>query len=193
MPTTLDHIEGLTLSDDAVKRHTNELNSLRYLAQGLNFLALQVGGIEMEVQQRIPRDKIVVGYGNVPWLKGVPMGLVACSFHWYAMSACNYARLVGWLALGQEPRKASGYVTRTIPSVFTWRNKVAAHFARTDPHKNDSPADLASSTMFPLGFDDGLFVTQPLVYSQSGSTAKLPKWSLTRIHNELTGRYWQRP
>jgi hypothetical protein len=106
------------------------------------------------------------------------------------VSVCNYARLVGWLGLGQEPGKAATYVRRTVPAVLAWRNKVAAHFALTDPRTDDSPADLESSTMFPVGLEDTLFVAQPLVLSKSGRTAKPLKWSLTHVHEDLTRRYW---
>ena len=190
MTITIDYVEGLALDEETVKRFGNELTSLRYLAQGLDFLAAQVSRLESEVQERLPANRVVVGVGNVPWLRGVPMGLVACSFHWYAVSACNYARLVGWLALEQDEKAAGAYVRRTIPRVLTWRNKVAAHFARTYARDEDSPADLVSSTMFPVGFEDDVFVAQPFVYAQTGSTTKPLKWSLTRVHNDLTGRYW---
>ena len=69
--------------------------------------------------------------GNAPPLKGVPQGLIACSFHWYATSACNLVRLVGWLGQEQNSKKADAYVGRVIPNVRIWRNKVAAHFAIT--------------------------------------------------------------
>ena len=187
----IDHVEQLVLGEDAAnKRYFNELNSLRYLAQGLKFLSDEVGRIESAVRERIPKDKIVFGIGNVPWLKGAPMGLVACSFHWYAVAACNYVRLAGWMTLNEDESAARDYVKRVMPDTLKWRNKVAAHFSRTDRRNDDTAADLVSSVMFPVGWEDDTFITQPFIYSQTGSTAQPMRWSLTKTHSELMARYW---
>jgi len=186
----IDHVETLTLDDESVRRCRNELNSLRYLAQGLDFLNRQVQQIEAEVRSRIPRDKVVFAIGNAPWLQNLPLGLVACSFHWYAVAACNYVGLAGWLGLGEDADAARAYQARVIPDTLLWRNKVAAHFSRVAPRKGDTPADLVSSVMFPVGFVDDAFVAAPFNYSQSGSTSRDMRWSLTKTHAELTKRYW---
>ena len=92
-----------------------------------------------------------------------PRGLVACAFHWYAVSACNYVSLTGWLAHGEaisdrvRKQKVKKYVQEVLGAVEAWRNKVGAHFALVYPFDEDSPADRASSVSFPIAFVDGSF------------------------------------
>ena len=191
----IDHVDKLELPDDRLRICGNELRSLKYLAQGLQFLYGQVKGIEDQITDAVDRDKTVFIFGNDPLLRSVPQGLVACAFHWYAVSSCNYVRLVGWLAHGGDSKKAGKYVEQILPEVRVWRNKVGAHFARTDPSKEDSAADLAVSVIFPIGFEDDAFYACPLklAISQGGSTSTSRgdiRWSLTRTHRGLAARYW---
>jgi hypothetical protein len=134
-------------------------------------------------------------FGNAPQLQGIPQDLVACAFHWYSVTACNYARLVGWLVNGGDIAKATEYLKHVIPGVYVWRNKVGAHFARTSPRKEDTPADLAKSVIFPISFDDDAFYASSLVRGmssrgQKSSSRKDMRWSLTHTHQELARRYW---
>jgi len=120
---------------------------------------------------------------------------VACAFHWYAVTVCNYIRMVGWLTYGQNPTNARKYVERVIPAVYVWRNKVAAHFAVPDPKKEDSAADLAMSVMFPISFYDNAFYAGLLKLSigeggKSSTSRGDMRWSLTHTHYDLTPRYW---
>ena len=94
----IDFIDKLELPDDKAKIHYNELHSLNYLAVGLKFLYDQVQKLEAEIASRISKGKKSFHFGNSPVMKGIPQDLVACSFHWYAVTACNYAKLVGWLS-----------------------------------------------------------------------------------------------
>ena len=188
----LDHVDNLELSGEAVSRYGNELRSLDYLAQGLWFLFRQVQQTEEMVTEAVGRKRQVMMFGNAPALSNVPQGLIACSFHWYAVSACNYVRTTGWLANDQDSRKAS---ERVLPAVKLWRDKVGAHFARVGPRSEDTPADLAASVMFPVGFVDDAFSTNPFTLSlSSGGEASSSRtdmqWSLTRTHRALASRYW---
>lgn len=190
----LDHLEPIELSEESASAHTNELRSLGYLSQGMTFLSSQMTRIEQRALEQTP-DKQVFAFGNVPGYEWVPLGLMACSFHWYAVSACNYVRMVGWLGSDGDPKSATEYVKRVIPSVYVWRNKVGAHFAITKPEKNDSPADLAASVMFPIAFSDDAFITSPFILAMSGGGASSASrddmnWSLTKTHAELGERYW---
>ena len=191
--TILDHVDSLRLDEGAERRYGNELNSLTYLAQGLQFLSGQVEQVEAAVRGRLPPEKMVTLFGNAPKLRGAPMGLIACSFHWYAVSACNYIRLVGWLTSGGDEAAAAAYVGRVAPDMLAWRNKVGAHFSRTDPRRGDTPADLAASVMFPVGFGGATFATQPFAYAQTGSTVRQMPWSLTKMHGQLAARHWPAP
>ena len=212
----LDHVENLELTDEDADKHYNELLSLAYLSTGLSFLDNQVRKIEEEFRRGLPGSESGgYYYGFHPNLDGVPQGFVACCFHWYSVTVCNYVRLVGWLINGQNPKRAKEYVETVIPEVYNWRNKVGAHFAQSDPLKSDTPAVLAWSVMFPIGFDGGTFYTDPVrVTRSSGERQKRPsgiddwrwrylahsgrkietspanmKWSLTQVHGGLSSRY----
>jgi len=195
----IDFIDKLEMPDDKVKIHYNELHSLNYLAAGLKFLYDQVQKLEAEIASRIPKDKKSFHFSNSPVMKGIPQDLVACSFHWYAVTLCNYAKLVGWLANNGDSIKAREYMERVLPQVYLWRHKVAAHFAIIDPQTKgrhpDTAADLAKSVMFPLSFDDDAFYANSLglTMTQKGksSTSRHDmRWSLTHTHRNLISRYW---
>lgn len=194
----IDHIDNLKLTDSQVRNSYNELHSLDYLAKGLEFLYDQVQKLEGEVIKRVGNDRQVYLYGNAREFRGIPLGLVACAFHWYAVTVCNYVKMVGWLANGGNSKKAREYMERVLPQVYLWRNKVGAHFARHTPKltgKNkDTPADLAMSVMFPIGFINDAFYASPFKLSlrQSGrlSTTQNMQWSLTHTHRALIPRYW---
>jgi hypothetical protein len=190
---TIDYKDNFVLPDD--EAHSNELRSLRYLACGLWFLYDQVQKVEAEVAKRVGDGKQVFIYGNDPQLEGIPQDLVACAFHWYAVSACNYVKMIGWLANAGDSNKAREYMECVLPQVYLWRHKVAAHFAIIDPRKDDNAADMAKSVMFPISFDDGAFYANSLTLTQSSggktsSSRQDMRWSLTHTHRNLILRYW---
>ena len=152
----LDYIENFGLSDTERKKYHNELQSLNYLRLGLEFLYKQVKKIENKVGQQMASNKVYFAYGNVPGLGWIPRELIACSFHWYPVSICNYALLVGWLQHETNPNsKTAKYYRDSVlkdKGVVDWRDKVAGHFARADDYKRDSPAERMASTLFPFAF-----------------------------------------
>jgi hypothetical protein len=82
-----------------------------------------------------------------------------------------------------------------IRDVVTWRNKVAAHFAITDPHEEDNPMTLETSIMYPVSYDAGRFRVGswvPGVTYQDGTKheSEIPPWSLTEVHEKVSARYW---
>ena len=190
----IDHITNLKLSDEQEKGHFNELRSLAYLTTGLRFLYEQVQRVEAEVINRLPKHKQVYILGNTREMQGINQELVACAFHWYAVTVCNYAKLVGWLAYGDDKTKVLAYLKRVLPQVYVWRNKIGSHFARHSP-KNDNPATLVMSVMFPIAFESDAFYTRPftLTITKGGkqSTSRQDvRWSLTHTHCDLIPRYW---
>lgn len=191
----IDYVDNLDLREEDAKQYFNELRSLEYLVKGLTFLNAQVQKIEAEVMDGLDKRRKVFMIGNAPQLQGIPQDLVACAFHWYSVTACNYARLVGWLVNGGDTAKATKYVKCVLPEVYIWRNKVGAHFARTSPRKEDTSADLAKSVMFPISFDDDAFYAGSLRLAmtskgQGSSTRTDMRWSLTHTHQQLASRYW---
>lgn len=193
----IDYIANLKLSDEEEVGHFNELSCLSYLATGLRYLYEQVQSVEAEVNKRFPRNKEVFVFGSAPGMEGVNQALVACAFHWYAVTACNYVKMVGWLTNNGELSKAKKYMKSVLPQVYLWRHKVAAHFAIIDPRKDDNAADLAMSVMFPISFEKDAFYTGSLTLTMSGggkqSTSRQDmRWSLTHTHCDLIDRYWRR-
>ena len=213
----IDHADNLELKDEDAERYFNELRSLQYLSTGLNFLNTQVRRIEAVVNARLEKDQVVFMCGNAPELQGIPQDLVACAFHWYSVTACNYVKLVGWLLNGGDTAEANRYLQHVLPEVYVWRNKVGAHFARIGPREEDTPADLAKSVTFPISFDDDAFYVNSLVLTMSSGGQERPRpqgiadwrwrllgmsgrerissrkdmrWSLTHTHERLSSRYW---
>lgn len=191
----LDHTDKLELPDNKVKTQFNELRSLCYLATGLRFLCEQVQKVEAEAIKRVANDRKVLIFGNAAGMQGINQGLVACAFHWYAVTVCSYVKMVGWLVNDGDSSKALKYIKDIIPAVYVWRNKVAAHFAEIAPKKEDNPADLGKSVMFPISFDDDAFCTGSLTLTlgtggRSFTSRQDMRWSLTHTHRSLIPRYW---
>lgn len=194
MPVTLDHIDHLVLEGDEEVHHGNELVALSHLKLGLNFLYSQVSKVESVVLARLDPSKEVWALGNAPFLDGIPQGLIVCSFHWYAVSACNYVHLVGWLTNGHDKPKAREYVEHVAPSMYLFRNKIGAHFALSSPSPKDSQADLERSTMFGVSwyrdrFYAGAYNLSVRRKGQSSSSRTDMRWSLTEMHELLRARF----
>jgi hypothetical protein len=210
----LDYKEGIHLRNDNLPgMFYNEIRTLKYLSVGLKYIFAQVYKIEQEILRKAEKkDECFLSsmppevknafknqiaglrihsFGNDPSLPWVPRDLIACAFHWYAVSVCNYVSLVGWLA-NLDPKK---YAIKIIPQVVTFRNKIAAHLARWIPRKDDTAADLDMSVIYPIEFcDDAFYVgvwklTKKSISEESSTTHDF-RWSLTKTHFELVLRYW---
>ena len=212
----IDYVDNLELSDSAAQRYCNELRTLDCPLAGLDFLNSQVRRIESEVGGRLDSDKVAHMFGNAPQLQGIPQNLVTCAFHWYSVTACNYVKLVGWLANEGDTSRATEYLKHVLPEVRIWRNKVGAHFAQVEPRREDTPAVLAKSVMSPLSFEDDAFYVGSLTLTMSSGEENQPRpegiadwrwrllmmsgrersssrqdmrWSLTHTHERLSARY----
>ena len=191
----IDHIKNIPLTDKQRARYFNELKSLDYLAKGLYFLYGVVKKKESDIIAKLNPKKRCFIFGNSLELNEARQDLVACFFHWYAVSVCNYVKLVGWLANSEDKDKAEEYLKSIIPKVKLWRNKIGGHFARHTPREKDNPVELDMSIMLPIGFNDDAFFSPPLNYFKriSGITYQCGedmRWSLTKTHEELITRYW---
>lgn len=190
--TAFDVIDNRSVPAPLSGNQSNALNSLKYLSQGLSWLARAVGSEEQKLAIQLPSDKRLTLWGNNPELSTAPMGMLACSFHWYAVSACNFVRLAGWLTNGGDDAAALDYLKAVLPDVKVWRDKVGAHFAIAGPLPKDSQADLMSSVLFPIGWDDDCFVAAPMNLVLGGrrpSASSLQRWSVTRTHEALQSRF----
>lgn len=188
----LDYLEGLELSDEEADEHYDARMALARLGEGLSWLNREVAQVELRARREAAKDDVLVALvGGV--LEGLPLGLLSCAFQWYAVSACNYAQLVGWLAT-RNTQSAKGYVRKIMPRLLKFRNKVAAHFALTDPRR-DNEADLTASVMTHVVYLHGRLCAAALtpVVKNDGQEITVTKdlsWSLTLAHERLTPRYW---
>lgn len=140
--------------------------------------------------------------------------ILPCLFHWYGVSLCNYARLVGFVygvATGAVPKVPETDSDRKkikkwcdecvkkvkeMSEVVRWRNKIAAHFAVTDPHREDNVATLDMSVISPVGYFGGRYRVGAMTMVKTGSdgttqTSGLPPWSVTEVTEKLSPRFWK--
>lgn len=209
----IDYVQALDVDEqDAV----NEIGTLTCLASGLAVLAHQVAVLEAPIQayEQAHRKRVRFTGFDVELPDGtiLPSGseqLLPCYFHWFGTSVCNLARLVGFLsgvASGAYERKATedreqwqviarhcGTYVDSIPELTTiklWRNKVFAHFAITDPRKNDNPGLLDVSAMSPVTYIDGRFRVGGMFHHIRGADVDMPQWSVTEAFEQLAPRFW---
>ena len=210
---TLDAVKQIEVR---TSEFPNELSTLKYLRYGLLQLAAQVSSLEEVIRKHESETKKqIIFFGDDPRISQERRLILPCLFHWYGVSLCNYARLVGFVG-----SVATGKVTKAMPKtnsdrktikescdkyvesvmeiseVVRWRNKVAGHFAATDPHKEDNVATFDMSVIPPVGYSNGRYRVGILamVKTDSDGTAKtsdLPAWSVTEVTEKLSPRYWE--
>ena len=197
--TVLDHLDQIRVSGDVFRDPANEYWALLWLRDGMRFLARQVETCEEAVRQNYthPSNLQVFAAGNLPEFSRVPMTLVTCAFHWYSISACQYARTVGMIAESQDGSrpKALAYVENVLPEVKAFRDKVAAHFAWGTSNEKDSPAERVASIIPGIAWQNDRFVVAPYRVSvvkggKHSDSREIYPWSLTDIHAKLCARYW---
>ena len=187
----LDNIEDWTLTPEQRSKYHNDICALNVVWFGLEHLYATVLKCEQAVrnssvprtQKRLPEeDKAQI--------------LARCAFDWYAVSACNFVSLIGWIAkqVGLTTEEHKQYLTRVLPAVEIHRNKIAAHYSRHSPRKDGHALQLASTMFFSLPQVNGRFVANAYMLSisrkgvSSDSAALLP-WSVVETHDELRKRY----
>ena len=189
----LDFKDKLELPENEAEDHYDARMALARLGEGLFWIHSEVAKIEMGLRKEASKDNIQIAIvGGI--LEDKPFGLLSCAFQWYAVSACNYAQLVGWLAF-RDTDLAKQYVKKVMPRLLNYRNKVAAHFAITDPFR-DNEADLAASVMTHIVYLRGRLCAAaltPIIKSdgQEISASRDFSWSLSLAHERLAPRYWK--
>lgn len=207
---TLDTIASITVDSE---RFFNECRTLQMLRTGLLGIADNLKRREAAWGQWTQgKVKFHVHGLDIDGTKG-DLDLIACFFHWFGVSVCNYARLVGFVGclsrgdfaradLGDPARcrdvKAAvdAYVDSVaeLSDVLVWRNKVGAHFAITAPRKDDNISTLDMSVMFPVSFTDGRYRVGELTLTRTSAAGTLrsaiPHWSVTTVFESLLPRYW---
>jgi hypothetical protein len=205
----LDAIEKLEIP---IEGHANEIGTRRMLLSGIKQLHATIKRREIQFERATGGKLIVQQFGAASDEEKEFLDTVACFFHWFGVSICNYVRLTGFLrgmSLGHFTRKdlrdpanfktikesAKAYVESIpeIEAVRVWRNKVFAHFAITDPIKEDNISTLEMSVIHPVTFEGKYFVGGMTMFrknSEGSFTSELPRWSLTEVFEALEPRYW---
>ena len=212
MPTLiLDAIEPVEVQEPD---HFNEVRALMTLRRGLWGLANSVNNREAPYREMAKKMSYVVMGAEIDGPTR-DIDMVACFFHWFGVSLCNYARLVGFIRglqkgeftradLSDETKtkdrlikKSIDAYVRKIPElepVRIWRNKVLAHFAITDPLKDDDIATLDMSVVFPVSYIAPHYVAGYFQMTRSNSsgthTSELPEWSVTEVYEKIAPRFW---
>jgi hypothetical protein len=194
------------------EKYLNEYNALVQLKNGLIALYNHVRPEELRIIES-KRGSFIQFWGRPPQMAEQLFNLLPCYFHWFGTSVCNYARLVGFIVsreqgiitdadLQLEPSRAKikdacNEYTRNLvelQEVLKWRNKVAAHFALTDPRNDDNIATLEASIVYPIGFDNDRFRTGTMIFSRGDATtsytSEIPRWGLTEVFESLAPRLW---
>jgi len=197
--TILDHIDDIRIPGDVFREPSNEYWALICLKKGLEFLYQQAARLDAITQLKLnPTDNMKVSaFGNFPGTEAIPKALLTCSFHWYAISACQYVRTVGAIACMHDSNRPIPieYVQAVIPEVLAFRNKVAAHFSWSTKHSQDNDAERLASIIPPLTFIDDSWNVGALevAISKKGKTltsAAVEPWSISKVHLKLARRYW---
>lgn len=205
----IDKVLDIKISPE---KYNNEFNALMQLKVGMIALYNNVRPVEAQILQKT-QGKRVFFFGESSLVPSEIDRLLPCFFHWFGNSLCNYARLTGYIVareqgyvtdadLQLEPerkkiKEACDNYVKTLPEiqeVLKWRNKVSAHFALTDPRKDDNIATLEASIIFPVGFEIDRFRTGTMILSKGDNTvnheSEIPRWSLTEIFEQLINRFW---
>lgn len=190
----------------------NEINTLMNLKYGLIQLYNSVRPMELKLIEE-NNDGELLFFGNHPSIPREFHNLLPCLFHWFGTSVCNYTRLVGYIVckeqglitqqmeseninIRQIKDACNNYVKNVeeIKEVLKWRNKIAAHFAITDPRAEDNIATLEASIIYPIGFTATRYKTHNFNFSKIEDTniiaSELPQWSLTETFEVLKDRFW---
>lgn len=198
---TLDHLDHIYLSKEEQERYTNELESIRYLKDGLVILATWVNRIEIKLRKIIPseHEATALTFGTAPELQGIPYGFIASAFHWYSVSACNMVKLIGSIAKQQDSSRVTPaqYTESVLPRIKSFRDKIGAHFSASMTSTHDNPAERTLSVLPPVVYTNNHFVASLFVLVQaeaetleSSNSSGVQPWSLTVAHEELGRRYW---
>jgi hypothetical protein len=197
--TILDHVDDIRVPGNPFKEPVNEYWALVCLNVGLESLYAHASKLEEQVRKEIDPEGKVHGFsqGRIPGLQTWENALLTSMFHWYAVSACNYARLVGAIArqLDEHRPTPPEYIKKVMPEVLSFRDKIAAHFAWSTMNERDNEAERASSVFPQLSWSgDALKVRAFTLYMRKGDkvsdSAAIRPWSVTKVHKELRLRYW---
>lgn len=198
--TVLDHSQGITLDTSNLPFNNYQAFKSNYV--GLKILADTVRELELTYIANDPYAQYVAMHLN----NNIP-DIIPCAFNWFSVTLVNYLRLValvdlmntkGWksdMLTDSSNQKiirthCKDYVHRAIPEIYLWRNKVAAHFAATDPFHNDNLGTLEQSIMNPVTYKYPYYHVGLVKWNTQGEISELPVWALTNAYENLSSRFW---
>ncbi len=119
--TVLDHIDMISVPGNVFAAPANQFWALVCCHDGMSFLYRQAKHYDVAVNSRIAPGLSVFGM-NLEEFDSVPQSLLTIGFHWYAISAYQYALIVGSIARSQGGRWASSdkYVEEVMPEIFAF-------------------------------------------------------------------------
>jgi len=212
----LDLTEKIELPDEIKAKFCNELTTLANIWRGMCLIYQWAYKIEQKANEGIKagdgfktmplevrkafenKDVRYFSAFNDPAFAWVDKGLLYSLFQWYAVSACNYVRLVGYLAKesGSSKQEALAYVEKVIPNVKWFRDKIAAHPVRASKaeDKRDNEADRIASVIYQVVFDNRRFYAPiwQVTIGRKGQQVRGTNpgsWSITETHEKLIKRY----
>ena len=127
MPTLmLDAVAGVAVDSEA---YFNECRTLQMFSTGLLTIAKNLKQREAAWEQRTQGKVKFHVYGlDIDGTKG-DLELIACFFHWFGVSVCNYARLVGFVrGLARLPFRRAGRRSRGHRRIPGPENRPASEF-----------------------------------------------------------------
>jgi len=194
---TLDYIDKIIVNLE--NSHTHNLDTLKYLGEGILFLANLIKK-EEEILKKGPYTKstFFLGSSSNKFLPNV--------FNWFSISVTSYCRTVKFLDIMQKNNWTTKdvfrnkqkikdgceeYIKKVVPEIYTWRNKIAAHYAITDPKKEDNEATLEYSLLTPVTWLNNHYCVGALNLEKENEASSMPKWSIIEtLEEKLIPRYW---
>ncbi|OGI10201.1 MAG: hypothetical protein A2Y40_03780 [Candidatus Margulisbacteria bacterium GWF2_35_9] len=197
----LDSVENINL--DTNNMPIANLQSILHAKVGLHTLAVTIRKEEIDVKNG--------GYGPAPVMMtmGFPKntGLINSCFNWYSITLMSYLRLIKLIYLMYEntwstadlqveankkiiKKECVKYVKSIAPEIYMWRNKVAAHFAATDPSNADNLGTLEQSLMGNIDYHKPYFTAASFLWTSNNEKSQLKSWALTKNFEDLSQRFW---
>lgn len=207
---TIDKVHNIIIE---TSKYNNECNTLDDLLHGLTFIYNIIKKYEIDKIDNSEGRKIFsIGRTEIDDNQG-NHNMLPCLFHWFGVSICNYARLAGYIVMQENNtikkehlEDANNYKMikdacneyvhgiDEMKEVIKWRNKIAAHYAITDPRKEDNIATLEASIIFPVSFRYDKFITGGYNVVKGNQDEKIfseiPQWSVTKLFEDLENRFW---
>ena len=199
----LDHTSGIQIDPD-----NPPLKNMHALQDSIAGLYCLAGSVRQREREYYAADEYAenVSFSIGRW-GAPPAPELPCLFNWFSITLPNYLRLVGLVELMTKnnwrsdalakpanhktiSRHCKKYVEDCIPEIYLWRNKVAAHFAATDPFKDDSLGTLEQSLMNSISFSNGYYRVGQFHWVTAGEKALLKQWSVTETFEQLSPRFW---